>query len=214
MPVTLDPNATTPPPTSAGLPDDGLTTRERRLRPALIVNTGEGKGKTTAAMGLALRAWHQGWSIGVFQFIKSGRWVSGERIALETLGAEHQRTGAGGEVCWFATGAGRRWVQDPDAEPAQVDAARNAWQEVKQRLAAQRHRLYVLDEFTYPVNRGWLDLAEVVETLRDRPGVQHLVVTGRAAPPELTEIATTVTEMTKRKHPFDTGQKGQAGIEW
>ena len=200
--------------TPAVRPDDGLTSRERRLRPALIVNTGEGKGKTTAALGLALRAWHQGWSIGVFQFVKSGKWVTGERVALETLSAEHERTGAGGSVEWFATGTGRRWVRRPDAEPDQADAAREAWDEVKLRLDEQRHRLYVLDEFTYPIAWGWLDLAEVVATLRGRPGTQHVVITGRGAPPELLAIATTVTEMTKRKHPFDEGQKGQAGIEW
>jgi cob(I)alamin adenosyltransferase len=195
-------------------PDDGLTSRERRLRPALVVNTGEGKGKTTAAMGLALRAWHQGWSIGVFQFVKSGKWVTGERIALEALGAEHERTGAGGEVEWYATGSGRHWVRTSDAEPDRVEAAREAWAEVTERLAAERHRLYVLDEFTYPLTWGWLDLTEVVTTLRDRPGMQHVVVTGRGAPAELLEIATTVSEMRKVKHPFDSGQKGQAGIEW
>lgn len=75
---------------------DGLTTKERRLLPALIVNTGEGKGKTTAAMGLALRAWHQGWSIGVFQFIKSGKWVTGERAALEALGPSTNAVGPAG----------------------------------------------------------------------------------------------------------------------
>lgn len=196
------------------IPEDGLTTRERRLRPALIVNTGEGKGKTTAAMGLALRAWHQGWSIGVFQFVKSGKWLSGERASLEALGAEHQRSGAGGEVEWFATGAGRRWVRKPDAEEDQSTAAREAWAEVKSRLAAERHTLYVLDEFTYPLTWGWIEVDDVVTTLRDRPGTQHVVVTGRAARPELIGIATTVTHMTKVRHPFDTGQKGQAGIEW
>lgn len=195
-------------------PEDGLTARERRLRPALIVNTGEGKGKTTAAMGLALRAWHQGWSTGVFQFIKSGKWVSGERAALEALGAEHERTGTGGEVVWFATGAGRRWVRKPDAESEHADAAREAWAEVTERLSAERHQLYVLDEFTYPLAWGWLDVNQVISVLRDRPGTQHVVVTGRNAPTELLEIATTVTEMRKLKHPFDSGQKGQAGIEW
>lgn len=199
------------PPTT---PEDGLTAKQRRLRPALIVNTGDGKGKTTAAMGLALRAWHQGWSIGVFQFIKSGRWQTGERAALEALGAEHERTGAGGPVEWFATGTGRRWVRRPDAEPEPGDAAREAWDEVQLRLAQQRHQLYVLDEFAYPLTRGWLDLAAVVATLRDRPGTQHVVITGRGVPTDLLEIATTVTEMTKLKHPFDSGQKGQAGIEW
>ncbi|MGC3993092.1 MAG: cob(I)yrinic acid a,c-diamide adenosyltransferase [Propionicimonas sp.] len=196
------------------VPEDGLTARERRLRPALVVNTGEGKGKTTAAMGLALRAWHQGWSIGVFQFVKSGRWVSGERAALEALGAEHDRTGAGGPVEWFASGQGRGWVRKPEDAPDPAQAARDAWAEVALRLADERHQLYVLDEFTYPLTRGWVDLAEVVATLRDRPGTQHVVVTGRGAPPELCAIATTVTEMRKVKHPFDSGQKGQAGIEW
>ena len=195
-------------------PDDGLTTRQRRMRPALIVNTGEGKGKTTAAMGLALRAWHQGWSTGVFQFIKSGKWVSGERLALAALDAEHQRSGAGGPIEFFATGSGRRWVRKPDAEPDQADAAREAWDEVCLRLGEQRHDLYLLDEFTYPLHRGWLDVDQVVSTLRDRPGTQHVVITGRHAPAALLEVATTVTEMTKVKHPFDEGQKGQAGIEW
>ena len=196
------------------MPEDGLTAKRRRLRPALIVNTGNGKGKTTAAMGLALRGWHQGWSIGVFQFVKSGKWQTGERAALAALGAEHERTGAGGPVEWFATGTGRRWVRRPDAEPEPGDAAREAWDEVKLRLAQQRHQLYVLDEFAYPLTWGWLDLADVVTTLRNRPGSQHVVITGRGVPAELLEIATTVTEMTKLKHPFDSGQKGQAGIEW
>lgn len=200
--------------TPAATPADGLTTKERRLRPALIVNTGDGKGKTTAALGLALRGWHQGWSIGVFQFIKSGQWITGERIALETLAAAHERTGLGGPVEWFATGSGRRWVRKPDAEPDQAEAAREAWDEVKLRFTEQRHDLYVLDEFTYPLTWGWLEIADVVAALRDRPGTQHVVITGRGAPPEVLEIATTVTEMAKIKHPFDSGQKGQAGIEW
>ncbi len=201
-----------------GLPpaiaDDGLTQRQRRLRPALIVNTGDGKGKTTAAMGLVLRAWHQGWSTAVFQFIKSGKWTTGEQLALAALDAEHRRSGAGGPIEWHATGSGRRWVRKPDEEPDQAEAARDAWAEVKQRLANESHQLYVLDEFTYPLKWGWLDLADVVEALRDRPGTQHVVITGRGAPAELIAIATTVTSMTKLKHPFDTGQKGQAGIEW
>jgi cob(I)alamin adenosyltransferase len=196
------------------IPEDGLTPRQRRLRAALIVNTGDGKGKTTAAMGLALRAWHQGWSTAVFQFIKSGKWTSGEQLAFAALDAEHRRSGAGGPVEWHATGSGRRWVRKPGEEPDQAEGAREAWAEVRSRLAAERHQLYVLDEFTYPLRWGWLDLDEVVGTLRDRRGTQHVVVTGRGAPPELVEIATTVTSMDKVKHPFDTGQKGQAGIEW
>ncbi len=190
------------------------STRERRLRPALIVNTGEGKGKTTAAMGLALRAWHQGWSIGVFQFVKSDRWHTGERVALEALGAEHARSGAGGPVEWFATGSGRSALRSRDTADDKTAGARAMWADVAARLAVQRHQLYVLDEFTYPLRWGWLDLDEVVATLRDRPGWQHVVITGRVAPDRLLEIATTVTEMRKVKHPLDSGQRGQAGIEW
>jgi cob(I)alamin adenosyltransferase len=190
------------------------TGRAARLQPALIVNTGDGKGKTTAAMGAALRAWRQGWSIAVFQFIKSDQWRSGERIALEALGAEHVRTGAGGPVEWHVTGPGRRMAHREDRLEAAAAAAREAWADVRRRLAEERHRLYVLDEFTYPLNYGWIDVTDVVATLRDRPGMQHVIVTGRRAPQTLVGIATTVTEMRKLKHPFDEGQRGQEGIEW
>ena len=87
-------------------PDDGLSTRQRRLRPVLVVNTGEGKGKTTAAMGTALRAWHQGWRVGVFQFVKSGRWHVGEEDALRALGQLHEEIGVGGPVTWEVMGTG------------------------------------------------------------------------------------------------------------
>lgn len=196
------------------VPDDGLTTRERRLRPTLIVNTGDGKGKSTAAFGTALRAWHQGWSLAVFQFVKSPDWRSGEREAFEALDRLHRATGAGGPVSWQAVGSGRTWVRKPAESPDQAGAAQAAWADVRARLATEAHQLYLLDEFTYPLTWGWLDVTEVVEVLADRPGTQHVIITGRGAPTALLEIATTVTEMTKLKHPFDAGQKGQAGIEW
>ena len=189
------------------------STRERRRSPALIVNTGDGKGKTTAAMGVALRAWSQGWSIAVFQFIKSGEWPSGERAALEALGRLHGETGEGGSVTWRALGTGRTGSETVDAASA-ADAAREAWSEVREALAQERFDLFILDEFTYPLDYGWIELADVVGTLEGRPGTQHVIVTGRRAPAELLEIATTVTAMDKVKHPFDAGQRGQAGIEW
>lgn len=205
----------TPPPSPDPSELSGsLSTREMRARPALIVNTGPGKGKTTAAMGLVLRAWHQGWSTGVFQFIKSGRWVSGERAALRVLDAEHQRSGVGGPIEFAATGNGRTGVRRPDGSPDPADVARAAWDEVARRLAEERHDLYVLDEFTYPLARGWVPLDDVIAALRDRPGTQHVVITGRDAPTELIAIATTVTVMDAAKHPFTEGQRGQAGIEW
>ena len=200
---------TTPP-----VPDDGLTTRQRRLRPALIVNTGDGKGKSTAAFGTALRGWHQGWSIGVFQFVKSPEWRSGEREAFEALDRLHAETGIGGPVSWQAVGAGRTATRKGSDREEQAEAAQTAWAEVSRRLAAEQHDCYVLDEFTYPLSYGWLDLDQVLATLADRPGTQHVIITGRRAPQPLLDLATTVTEMTKLKHPFDTGQKGQAGIEW
>jgi cob(I)alamin adenosyltransferase len=190
------------------VPDDGLTTRQRRHRPVLGVHTGVGKGKSTAAFGLALRAWNQGWPIGVFQFVKSAKWRVGEERALRVLGA----SGEGGTVDWHKMGEGWSWVQR-HIEDSQ-EAAVEGWQQVKRDLAAQTYRLYVLDEFTYPMRWGWVDVDEVVSTLRDRPGTQHVVVTGRDADARLTGAADLVTEMGKVKHPMDAGQKGQRGIEW
>jgi len=88
------------------------------------------------------------------------------------------------------------------------------WQEIKRRLAEETHTLYVLDEFTYPINWGWVDVDDVIDTLTTRSGYQHVIITGRRADPRLVAAAQLVTEMTKIKHPFDDGQKGQRGIEW
>jgi cob(I)alamin adenosyltransferase len=196
------------------VPADGLTTRQRRNRPLLVVHTGDGKGKSTAAFGLALRGWSQGWSIGVFQFVKSARWRIGEETAFESLAATHAETGQGGPVEWHKMGAGWSWSRKPGAEDDHAAAAAEGWQEIKRRLRAETHRLYVLDEFTYPINWGWVDVDDVVATLAERPGQQHVVITGRRADPKLLAAASLVTEMTKVKHPFDEGQKGQRGIEW
>ncbi|MFG1810205.1 cob(I)yrinic acid a,c-diamide adenosyltransferase [Streptomyces sp. NPDC049040] len=190
------------------VPDDGLTTRQRRNRPLTIVHTGVGKGKSTAAFGLALRAWNQGWPVGVFQFVKSAKWKVGEERALRVLGA----SGEGGTVAWHKMGEGWSWVQR--SMESSEEAAREGWEQVKRDLAAETYRLYVLDEFAYPMHWGWVDTAEVVAVLRERPGAQHVVITGRNAPPALVDAADLVTDMSKVKHPMDTGQKGQRGIEW
>ncbi|MDF1601993.1 cob(I)yrinic acid a,c-diamide adenosyltransferase [Nocardioides sp. YIM 152315] len=196
------------------VPDDGLTTRQRRNRPLLAVHTGDGKGKSTAAFGLALRGWNQGWRIGVFQFVKSARWRIGEQTVLERLGELHAQTGEGGPVEWHKMGSGWSWSRrGGTAEDHAADAA-EGWAEIRRRLAAEAHDLYVLDEFTYPMQWGWVDVDEVVETLAQRPGRQHVVVTGRRADPRLVDAADLVTEMAKVKHPMDAGQKGQRGIEW
>jgi cob(I)alamin adenosyltransferase len=196
------------------VPDDGLTTRQRRNRPLLMVHTGDGKGKSTAAFGLAIRAWNQGWNIGVFQFVKSAKWRIGEQTVLERLGALHRETGEGGPVEWHKMGAGWSWSRKAGEETDHAAEAAEGWQEIKRRLAAETHDLLVLDEFTYPMQWGWVDVDDVVETLAGRPGRQYVVVTGRRADPRLVEVADLVTEMTKVKHPMDVGQKGQRGIEW
>lgn len=196
------------------VPDDHLTTRQRRNRPLLIVNTGDGKGKSTAAFGVALRGWNQGFRIGVFQFVKSAKWRIGEQTVLERLGALHTETGEGGPVEWHKMGSGWSWTRKAGSEEDHAAAAAEGWAEIKRRLAEEAHDLYVLDEFTYPINWGWVDIDDVVETLANRPGRQHVVVTGRRADPKLVEIADLVTDMGKVKHPMDAGQKGQRGIEW
>lgn len=190
------------------VPDDGLSTRQRRNRPLLMVHTGDGKGKSTAAFGLALRGWNQGWSIGVFQFVKSAKWRLGEQTAFETLPP------GPGSVEWHKMGSGWSWSRKAGTEDDHAVAAAEGWAEIKRRIAAEEHDLYLLDEFTYPINWGWVDLDDVLETLANRPGRQHVVITGRRADPRLVEAADLVTEMTKVKHPMDAGQKGQRGIEW
>jgi cob(I)alamin adenosyltransferase len=196
------------------VPDDGLTTRQRRNRALVMVHTGDGKGKSTAAFGLALRAWNQGWSIGVFQFVKSAKWRIGEQSALESLADLHARTGVGGPIEWHKMGSGWSWTRRPGAETDHAALAAQGWAEIKRRLDAGTHRLYVLDEFTYPINWGWVDIDDVIGTLARRAPGQHVLVTGRRADPRLVEAADLVTEMTKVKHPMDAGQKGQRGIEW
>jgi len=196
------------------VPEDGLSTRQRRNRPILAVHTGDGKGKSTAAFGLALRGWNQGWSLGIFQFVKSAKWRLGEQTAFEQLGELHRSSGAGGPVDWQKMGSGWSWSKKAGSEDDHAAAAAEGWTEIKRRIAAEEHDLYLLDEFTYPINWGWIDIDDVVQTLTGRPGHQHVVITGRRADPRLLEIADLVTEMTKIKHPMDAGQKGQRGIEW
>ena len=196
------------------VPDDGLTTRERRRLPILAVHTGTGKGKSTAAFGMALRAWHAGWPIAVFQFVKSPKWRVGEEKALRALGAHHTATGEGAPVTWHKMGEGWSWLQRPGAERDHAAEAAEGWAQIKRDLMAERYTFYVLDEFTYPMNWVWVDVYDVVQTMGDRPCTQHVVITGRHADPRLIEAADLVTEMGKVKHPMDSGRKGQAGIEW
>ena len=152
------------------VPTDGLTTRQRRNRPLLIVHTGAMKGKSTAAFGLALRGWNQGWSIGVFQFVKSAKWKVGEEAAFRALGRVHAESGEGGPVEWHKMGEGWSWTRKHGTEDDHAEAAREGWREIARRLAQEQHGLYVLDEFTYPMHWGWVDVGEVVATLRRSAG--------------------------------------------
>jgi cob(I)alamin adenosyltransferase len=196
------------------VPDDGLTTRARRQAPLLAVHTGTGKGKSTAAFGMALRAWNAGLDIAVFQFVKSAKWKVGEETAFGELDRLHDEQGIGGSVEWHKMGAGWSWSRKAGTADDHAAAAADGWAEIARRLAQQRHGFYLLDEFTYPLKWGWVDVDEVVATLAERPGTQHVVITGRDAPQQLLHAADLVTEMTKVKHPMDAGRKGQKGIEW
>lgn len=198
----------------ANIPDDGLTTRQRRLLPITAVHTGPGKGKSTAAFGMALRAWNQGMNIGVFQFVKSAKWKVGEESVFRRLSELHEQTGEGGAVQWNKMGEGWSWAKKAGSEADHARDAAEGWEEVKRRILNEEHDFYVLDEFTYPIKWGWVDVDDVVETLAHRPGTQHIVITGRNADPKLIAVADLVTEMTKIKHPMDVGRKGQKGIEW
>ena len=182
--------------------------RRAREAPLLIVNTGVGKGKSTAGFGLMLRGWAQDWRIGVYQFVKSGKWRVGENTAAMAL----SELDTGGSIDWFKMGDGWTWTSRDLEESA--DLAREGWEEVKRRIDDETYRMLILDEFTYPMHFGWIDTAEVVEVLTARPGFQHVVITGRNAPQELMDAADLVSEVTKVKHPYETGQRGQKGIEW
>jgi cob(I)alamin adenosyltransferase len=176
--------------------------RKPRDRPLLIVLTGHGKGKSTSAFGMLMRSWARGYRCGVFQFVKSGKWKVGEAKAAAALGG----------IEWEKMGDGWTWISR-DLE-ASADRAREGWAEVARRIAAERYEFLLLDELTYAVKYGWIPEEEIVATLRDRPGFQHVVVTGRDAPPGLIGAADLVSEVVKVKHPMDAGIRAQQGIEW
>jgi cob(I)alamin adenosyltransferase len=168
----------------------------------LIVNTGPGKGKSTAAFGLMLRALGHGWRIGVVQFIK-GAWETGERRALDAFGDQ---------IAWHTMGEGFTWETQDKARD--IAAATRAFEKVRELMADEGIRLIVLDELNIALRYDYLPLAEVIATLQARRPDLHIVVTGRNAKPELIEAADLVTEMTLVKHHFTAGVKAQKGIEF
>ena len=188
-------------------------TRDLRGTARLMVHTGDGKGKSTAAYGMALRAWAQGWPVGVYQFVKASSWRTGEREAFAALDELHRTTGRGGPVAWHVLGAGRTALR-VTRDVNQAALARAGWAVVREDLARATHRLLVLDEFAHVLARGWVDPGEALEAFARRPGVQHLVVTGRDCPRSVVDAADLATDMTKVAHPFDRGIRGLAGLEW
>ena len=168
----------------------------------LIVHTGPGKGKSTAAFGLALRMLGRGHRVGVVQFIK-GAWHTAERDALARFGDQ---------VSWHTMGEGFTWeTQDLKRD---VAAAERAWAKSLELMADSAFGLVILDELNIALRYEYLDLAAVVSALRERRPGLHVVVTGRNAKPKLIEAADLVTEMTLVKHHFSAGVKAQAGIEF
>lgn len=168
----------------------------------LMVHTGKGKGKTTAALGLAFRALGHNMPVCVIQFIK-GVGNYGELKAAERFKDL---------IEFHIVGQGFTWESDDLDKDRQ--AAVNGWQLTKSRIQEGRHRILILDEFTYALNYGMVDEAEAMETLRNKPRDLHIIVTGRDAPQKLIELADLVTEMGEIKHPFNSGIKAQKGIEW
>jgi len=167
----------------------------------LIVHTGPGKGKSTAAFGLMLRALGHGWQVGVVQFVK-GAWDTGERRILERFDG----------VSWHTMGEGFTWETQDRARD--VAAATRAWDKARELMADTSIRLIVLDELSIALRYDYLPLAEIIAALRERRPDLNIVVTGRNAKAELIEIADLVTEMTLVKHHFAAGVRAQAGIEF
>ena len=177
--------------------------RPRRAeRPGLvIVYTGNGKGKTTAALGLAFRALGTGREVAMVQFIK-GKWKTGEREFAKTLPG----------LTFLVMGEGFTWESDDLA----VDkaAAEKAWEAAEEMILKAEHFVVILDEITYAINYGFIPLERVLRTLRDRPKTMHVAITGRDAPDAIVEMADLVSEMTMIKHPFDQGIMAQQGIDF
>jgi cob(I)alamin adenosyltransferase len=167
----------------------------------VLVNTGDGKGKSTAAFGVVMRGVARGWRVCVIQFIKSDKWKVGEEKVARSLGVE-----------WLKGGDGFTW-ESPDLDQSRGRAVA-AWELAAATIAAGDHELVVLDEVTYPVNYGWLPVDDVVGAIRDRPDHVNVVATGRNAPGELVELADTVTEMRKVKHAFDRGIRARRGLDF
>ncbi len=184
------------PPTDDPRPD-GL----RPPRSLVVVNTGDGKGKSSAAFGVMIRGVARGWKVAVLQFVKSGEWKVGEETIGRQLGVE-----------WHTLGEGFTW----DSANLEHDkaTAQRAWELAAQVIAAGSHELVILDELTYLCTWGWIDTGAVVAAITGRPAHVNIVITGRDAPPAIVEIADTVTEMREIKHAYRAGLAAKKGIDY
>lgn len=187
--MTADP-PTTPPPRAT-----------ERASSLVLVNTGDGKGKSTAAFGTVMRAIARGWKVAVVQFLKSGEWSVGEEKVARELGVD-----------WWALGDGFTWDSENMDESRAIAA--EAWRRAREVIESGEYQLVVLDEVTYPINWGWIPLDEVVAVIGGRPEKVNLILTGRDAPEAIVAIADTVTEMHKVKHAFDAGIGAKRGIDY
>jgi cob(I)alamin adenosyltransferase len=178
--------------------------RANRVQKGLvIVNTGNGKGKTTAALGILLRAWGRDMRVGGIQFLKHENANYGELRALKRMGIELTPMGDG--FTWTSR----------DLDETQAKAV-HGWETAKARIASGAYDIFLLDEFTYVLNYGWVDTTDVIDWLRQhKPPMLHLIITGRNAPQALIDFADLVTEMREVKHPFrDQGIRAQKGVEY
>ena len=183
-------------PTDDPRPDD-----LKRAPSIVLVNTGQGKGKTSAAIGVVVRAVGRGWPVAVVQFLKSGTWRTGEEKVCRDLGVD-----------WWAMGEGFTWDSGNITQDEAV--AQAAWAQAQALIRAGDHRLVVLDEITYPMTWGWISTDDVVETIHSRPPTVNIVATGRDAPQALIDVADTVTEMRMVKHAYERGINAMKGIEY
>jgi cob(I)alamin adenosyltransferase len=174
---------------------------DERRRDLFIINTGDGKGKSTSAFGVMLRAVARGWNVKVVQFIKSEKWQTGEKKMAVELGVD-----------WMTGGDGFTWESD-DME-ATAEAARDAWEHAKEAIGSGSYELVILDEATYPVSFGWIDVDDVLATISERPDGVNVIITGRDAHEDLVALADTVTEMRKVKHAFDSGIQAKKGLDF
>lgn len=172
-----------------------------RAESIVLLNTGDGKGKSSAAFGVMARGWARGWRVAVVQFVKGGSWKTGERKLADHLGIE-----------WHTLGDGFTWESSDLDETAAK--GRHAWQVASGMLSSGDYDLLIFDEITYAVTYGWIAGEEVAAALRSRHPKTSVVLTGRAAATELIEVADTVTEMRKVKHAYDLGIKAKKGIEY